>query len=408
MNRKILHLDLDAFYCAVEEQRNPKLIGKPFAVGGHPNERGVVASCSYAARHYGVRSAMPMAKALSLCPNLAVISPHGGEYSKVSRQVMDILYEITPLVEQLSIDEAFLDTSALDQPAEITARELQSLVRNELGLPCSIGVATNKLLAKTANDIGKVSVKGSSPPNAITVVPAGGESEFLAPLPVRALWGIGPKTAERLATIKIHTIGELAIFSPNRLGKIFGKLGYDISRRAQGIDERPLVTTHEPKSFSQEITFARDISDEMQLLDTIQKLSTRVSSRLKKSGYCGKTVKLKLRWSDFTTLSRQSTLLTPTDQYAVIGNVATKLFQKEWLDVRPVRLLGVGVAGLGPPIQQLNLWDDASNGERESLINNDLEEALKILRQRFGEDVIQFAGEIGTRKYNKMDDSASP
>jgi DNA polymerase-4 len=210
MSRKILHLDLDAFFCAVEEQRNPDLAGKPFAVGGRPEERGVVASCSYPARLYGVHSAMPMARARRLCPGLMIISSRHSVYSQVSRQVMERLHRLSPLVEQVSIDEAFLDVSDLLDTGEEIARRLQQEIKAELSLPCSIGIASNKLVAKIANDVGKAANRSGKPPNAITNIPVGQEAEFLAPLPVERLWGVGPKTAERLFRIGIRLIGDLA------------------------------------------------------------------------------------------------------------------------------------------------------------------------------------------------------
>ena len=356
--RKILHLDLDAFFCAVEEQRNPSLIGKPFAVGGRPETRGVVASCSYAARKFGVRSAMPMSRALRLCPNLIIVSSHHRIYSDVSRQVMQRLDQLTPLVEQISIDEAFLDVTELPESGEIVARRLQSDIRDQLGLPCSLGVATNKLLAKIANDVGKSAARGAGPPNAITVVPCGEEAAFLAPLPAQALWGIGPKTAERLKEIGVITIGDLAHLPENELVSMFGKNGHDLAMHARGIDDRPIVTEHKIKSISQETTFARDVRDETTLRTTVFELSEMVGRRLRASSLSATTVKLKIRWPDFTTLTRQMTLTHPTDQDSEISTIALQLLGKIWKSSQPVRLIGVGVSGLKPPHNQLSLWND--------------------------------------------------
>ena len=250
MTRTILHLDLDAFFCAVEEQHNKALVGKPFAVGGDPQKRGVVASCSYAARKFGVRSAMPMARAVRLCPDLIVVSRHMGDYSAMSRKVMAILHRLTPLVEQLSIDEAFLDVTGLPGDGEQIARQLQARIRDELDLPASLGVASNKLIAKIANNIGKASATGDGPPNAINVIAPGAEAAFLAPLPVRELWGVGPKTAQRLRQMNVETIGDLTRWSERDLAMRFGKLGHDLARRAMGIDNRPVQTEHETKSVS--------------------------------------------------------------------------------------------------------------------------------------------------------------
>ena len=254
MPRTILHLDLDAFYCAVEETRNPELRGKAFAVGGKPDERGVVASCSYAARKLGVRSAMPMSKALRLSPGLIIVPGHHRIYSEVSKQVMDILHTQTGLVEQISIDEAFLDISDIQENPERLARKLQARIHDELQLPCSIGIASNKLVAKIATEVGKalalkrIKAQGlAEPPNAVTVVGLGEEAAFLNPLPADMLWGVGPKTSARLTELGIHTIGELAKWPESEMLRLFGENGRDLSRHAKGIDDRPIETERETK-----------------------------------------------------------------------------------------------------------------------------------------------------------------
>lgn len=388
MTRKILHLDLDAFFCAVEEQRDSSLRGRAFAVGGRPDERGVVASCSYAARKFGVHSAMPMSQALRLCPDLIVVPSRHGVYGDVSRRVMAVLRDLTPVVEQVSIDEAFLDVSGRREPAEMLARGLQAAIRDDLGLPCSLGVATNKLVAKIANTVGKAQADGPGPPNAITVVPPGQEAAFLAPLDVRELWGVGPKTAERLAGMGIHTIGDLAAWPADDLARRFGKHGADLARRARGDDDRPLETEHEAKSISKETTFAADVSDGKLLRETLLELSTGVGRRLRRAGLSGPTVKLKLRWADFTTLTRQTTLRQPTDQDSVIYETALALFEATWERGRPVRLLGVGVTGLDETAYQLPLWETGSAEERRLL------EALDALRDRFGEGVVKRGSQL--------------
>lgn len=358
MPRRILHLDLDAFFCAVEELRNPSLVGKPFAVGGRPEQRGVVASCSYAARMRGVRSAMPMARALRLCPELRIVPAQHGTYAQVSRRVMEYLYQLAPLVEQISIDEAFLDISELPGSSEAIARQIQRRINEEQGLPCSIGIASNKLVAKIANDVGKASARGAKPPNAITIVPEGMEAEFLAPLPVERLWGVGPKTAAELAKVGVTTIGDLAKCSEKELVAKFGKTGAYLAQRARGIDDTPIVPYHEPKSISQEITFARDISDGEQLRRTLRELAESIGKNLRQEGYLGSTIKLKVRWPDFTTVTRQMTLRAPTDQDDLIAGAALALFEKLWTPGKAVRLIGVGVGGLGSHPRQLSLWDE--------------------------------------------------
>jgi DNA polymerase-4 len=381
--RKIIHLDLDAFFCAVEELRDPTLKGRPFAVGGRPDERGVISSCSYAARQFGVHSAMPTGLAQGVCPGLLVITPQHTQYGKISGQVMERLRQWTALVEQISIDEAFLDLSDLSEAAESLARRLQSEIRSALGLPCSLGVATNKLVAKMATDVGKAAHRGVEPPNAITVVPPGQEAAFLAPLPVLSLWGVGPKTAARLAELGIQTIGDLAGWEAAGLAKRFGKSGYDLARRARGIDPSPIVTEHEAKSISQEVTFSRDVSDADTLRRTLRELCETVGRHLRRAHLNGSTVKLKLRWPDFTTLTRQVTLPQPTDQDQMLFNAALDLLEKHRPAGQLVRLLGVGVTHITTPIRQLGLWDTDSEKNRR------LQTALDALREKYGEDIVR-------------------
>ncbi|HLF90202.1 MAG TPA: DNA polymerase IV [Anaerolineales bacterium] len=357
-SRVIIHLDLDAFYCAVEEQRDPTLHGKPFAVGGQPESRGVVSSCSYAARQFGVRSAMPMSRAVRICPGLQVVSPHFDLYRAASRKVMERLHALTPLVEQISIDEAFLDGTDLTDDPDALAHNLQQTILTELGLPCSLGVAINKLVAKIASDFGKGQARGAGPPNAITVVPPGSEAEFLSPLPVERLWGVGPKTAARLNKMGIATIGDLARTSPTELSRLFGKHGEDMSRRAQGIDDSPIVTVREAKSFSQEETFARDVGDPNRLRALIEEQAKSLAYQLQKQNLTATTIKLKIRWPNFTTLTRQTTLSQAFDDSYLIAQTAWMLLEKIWQPGKRVRLLGVGVSGLAPRPRQLGLWED--------------------------------------------------
>lgn len=255
--RTIIHLDLDQFFCAVEEQRDTSLRGKTFAVGGRPEGRGVVASASYAARAFGVRSAMPMAQAVRLCPELIVVRPDFAAYRAASQQVMARLHTLTELVEQISIDEAFLDATALDADGAGIAARLQQTIRDDLALSCSLGVAGNKLVAKIATDVGKSMARRGAIPSAICVVPPGEEAQFLAPLPATALWGVGPKTAEKLASMGIVTVGDIANWPAADLARRFGQHGADLARRARGIDPRPIVTERAAKSISQETTFAQ-------------------------------------------------------------------------------------------------------------------------------------------------------
>lgn len=396
MPRVILHLDLDAFFCSVEETRNPSLRGKPFAVGGQPDERGVIASCSYAARALGVRSAMPTSRALRLCPGLIVLPPRHRLYSEVSKQVMERLGQLTPLLEQISIDEAFLDITDLGGSPERIARDLQARLRDELGLPASIGIASTKLVAKIAAEVGKKAALSRTPsaglpsaqaeigpPCALTIVPPGEEAAFLAPLPADMLWGVGPKTAARLAELGIHTIGDIARWPEADLIRLFGEHGRALWRHARGVDERPIVTEYETKSISQETTFARDVRDDRILLSTLRELAGQVGRRLRQNELAGATVKLKIRWPDFTTLTRQTTLKQPTDQGEEIASTAAALLKSVRRSGQAVRLIGVGVSRLGPPIRQLSLWDDGGEKSRK------LQEAVDALQEKYGRKMIR-------------------
>jgi len=348
--RAIIHLDLDAFYAAVEVLENPDLAGKPVVVGGRPEERGVVAAASYPAREFGVRSAMPMSRALSLCPEAIVLPPRHGLYRDYSRRVMAILRQTSPLVEQMSIDEAYLDLTEQVPTWEASievARELQAQIKKGCGLSASLGVATNKLVAKVASDRDK--------PGGLTVVRPGEEAAFLAPLPVRVLWGVGPVTAEKLAAMGVTTVGQLARLSEEELWAQFGRRGAEMAQAARGIDERPVVTEHEAKSVSQETTFPRDLTDVEALREQLWQLSQGMARRLKKVERAAGTVAIKLRYADFITLTRQTTLAVPTDDERVIYQAAVALLDRAWKRGRPVRLLGVAGRHLSPPVGQLPL-----------------------------------------------------
>jgi len=336
---------------------------------------------------------MPMGQAIRLCPHLIVVGSTRGAYSERSRAVMAILRDTAPDVEPLSIDEAFLDVTILPQPIETIARALQKRINDELELPCSLGGATNKMLAKTANTVGKAQGPTDKPPNAITIVPPGAEASFLAPLPIRRLWGVGPKNAETLSQLGLTTVGDVANWSEAALTARLGKLGADIWRRAQGIDFRPVMTEHEAKSISKEMTFARDVADEAALKLTLRRLSDGVGRQARKAGLAGTTVKIKLRWTDFTTLNRQVTLDQPTDMDSEIYALAARLFDQVWVEGRPVRLIGVGLGGFSQPNKQMGLWEDR-DGEEQA---EELQSALDRLRDRFGETMITRASDLNYR-----------
>lgn len=383
--RKLIHLDLDAFFCAVEELRDPSLRGKPFAVGGQPGQRGVVATCSYAARRFGLHSAMPMSRAVRLCPQLIIVRHHFKEYMEYSDQVHDLMKSYSSLVQPISIDEAFIDVSHQPEDGLFYARKLQAEIRNSLGLPSSLGVATNKLVAKIATNVGKAANKTGEYPFAIQVVPNGEEAAFLSPLPADALWGVGAKTAEKLSELGIHTIGDIAAFPLKELERRFGQVGSYLHYRSQGIDTSPVHVSHETKSISHEETFARDVSDGKLLRAAIHEQSQSIGRQLRRHELFGSTVALKIRWPDFTKITRQSTLPKPTDDAKQIEAMALDLLNKHWKSGKPVRLIGVRISNLGPPSRQLILWDwnprDAEKQER-------LQKAIETLQSRYGQATV--------------------
>jgi len=349
--RAIIHIDLDAFYAAVEMLENPELKGQPVLVGGRPESRGVVATASYAARAYGVHSAMPMARAVRLCPQAIVLAPRFDVYRRYSRHVMALLQETARLVEKVSIDEAYLDlTENVDtwHAAVRIARRLQERVRDEVGLSASIGVATNKLVAKVASDHDK--------PGGLTVVQPGGEAAFLAPLPVQVIWGVGPVTAEKLAHMQVTTVEDLARLPERALEARFGNHGGAMARRARGIDLRPVSTEHERKSVSRETTFSQDLQELSDLKRHLWQLSQSVARRLERVGVAAGTISIKLRYGDFETLTRQMSLDVPTSDEIRIYQAALVLLRQTWERGRSVRLLGVGGDHLTPPTGQLSLF----------------------------------------------------
>jgi DNA polymerase-4 len=392
--RKILHLDLDAFFCAVEELKNPSLAGKAFAVGGKPDHRGVISSCSYPARKCGVHSAMPTGQALRQCPKLILVSSSFGEYSAKSQAVMNILNQLTGLVEQISIDEAFLDVTDLPEDGETIARKLQADVAAITGLPCSIGVASNKLVAKIATDTGKARSEGDTYPRAILVVPPGFEAQFLAPLPTKAMWGVGPKMEASLTEAGIRTIGEITEHTKVELECLFGKYGSELYDRARGIDERPISLEREAKSVSQETTFSKDTADLALLRQTMKDLSTQVGYRLRQEEVSARVIRLKIRWSDFSTHSRQVSLPQATDQDGVIYSTAEGLFKRIWEPGKPVRLLGVGGSDLIETSRQMSLWETPTEKEHRLLL------ALDELREKYGKKAVRRGNKIVPKNHN--------
>ena len=350
--RHIIHADLDAFYATVEQLDNPELLGKPVLVGGRPENRGVVATASYEARTFGVRSAMPMRTAVRLCPQGIIIPPRFTRYRDMSRQVMDIFRDFTEIVEPLSLDEAYLDISeAVDEaqgrwPLGV-ALELKRRVKEETGLTVSVGVSVSKSVSKIASDLDK--------PDGLVVVPPGEQAGFLAPLPVGKLWGIGPKTAERLHAAGVTTIGKLAEQSPEWFSRMFGQRAAAVRLRAAGLDDEPVHTERETKSVSSETTFPDDLGDAAELRRVLEELADSVAGSLEGKALQGRTVTVKMRLADFTTFSRQTTLPTPSNDAAPIKDTAWRLLSAELTPGRSFRLLGVGVSNFVDADEQRQL-----------------------------------------------------
>ena len=389
MTRSILHLDLDAFFCAVEELSDPSLAGRAFAVGGQPGKRGVVASCSWPARRYGVRSGMPMGEAVRLCPQLLVVSHSFGNYAEISARVMALAQELTPMVEPVSIDEAFLDITGTPGDPSLVARALQERIARQLHLPCSIGGGSNKLIAKMATNAAKNAGGGDAPPRAIKIVAPGAEADFLAPLAVEALWGCGPKTTERLREMGVSTLGDLARWPTRDLVRRFGKHGYDIAQRARGIDERIVESSFVTKSVGHSSTFLRDQREARPIRRKLRDLAERVGLRLRRQHLRGRTVTLTLRWSDFTTVMHQTTLPMAVNDDLLIWQAAEALLESYWPRGRPLRLIGVRVSGLESDRQgrQLELWE----APRELA----LQAALDNIRNRFGDGSLRRCSAMG-------------
>ena len=339
----VAHLDLDAFFAAVEELEQPELREKPLVVGGDPHGRGVVATANYAARKYGIFSAMSCAEALRRCPHAVFLKPRHSTYKEYSRAVWTAIREVVPTVERTGMDEGYLDIGEVATDfgqARAVAEAVQAAVRGATSLSCSLGVAGSKVVAKIASDRRK--------PGGITVVPAGKEATFLAPFDVRRLPGVGPRAEERLRRGGVETIGALAALSDDALRPLLpGKLGPLLRDRARGIDPRGLETSSETVSISAEETFERDVADRERLHDELRRMSERVAERLAAAGQTGRTVSTKVRYPDFSIRSRSTTLPVGTDDPERIGELACALLDRALAD-RPgaLRLVGVGVSGL--------------------------------------------------------------
>lgn len=384
--KTILHIDMDAFFAAVEAHDHPELKGLPVVIGSPPDKRGVVSTCSYEARKFGIHSAMPSRTAFQRCPHAVFLPVNMKRYREVSQQIMEIFRRFTPMVEPLSCDEAFLDVTGArylfgDGP-EI-ARRIKAAVKKETGLTCSVGVASNMFLAKIASDLNK--------PDGLTVVPASEKliAAFLAPLPVKRMWGAGKKTQEILEIHNIRTIGDLQTVAPEKLAAWIGEnSAVSFRRLAFGIDGRELTTDSEEKSISNEITFDEDQRDAGVVEAALLDLADKVGTRLRRAGYYAATAQIKLRWTDFSTITRQRKLNPPCCDDITLRETALELFRKEKLH-SAVRLIGFGVSGLrrtadAPQLDLFQAPEKQTSTRREALSR-----AVDRVRERFGRKSLQ-------------------
>jgi DNA polymerase-4 len=379
--RSILHVDMDAFYAAVEQRDNPELRGKPVVVGGGSN-RGVVAAASYESRVFGIRSAMPMAEARHRCPDLCRVAPRMSHYQAVSREIFRIFREFTPLVEGLSLDEAFLDVTAsrkLFGSGQRIAREIKDRIHERTELTASVGVAGSKLVAKIASDLDK--------PDGLVVITQDNLHEKLDPLPVAVIPGIGKETQARLSRISIRTIADLRQAGNHDLEPVFGRFSQKTRDRAAGIDDRPVVPSRAEKSISTEETYDLDLADRGDMERQLLRLAERTSGRLRKAGLVAGTIQVKIRQSDFQTCTRQTSVQPPGNGTDQIFEIARQLL-RSWLAKNPgarVRLLGVGGSNLGPAGQ-----DDLFAGQAAAS-GTEVDRAVDEIRDRFGNSSVSRA-----------------
>ncbi len=393
--RIFAHVDMDAFYAAVEIRDDPSLEGLPVVVGGSASGRGVVSAASYEARTYGIHSAMPMAEALRRCPHLVRLAGNFGKYHHASDQIMEIFRRFSPRIEPLSLDEAFLDltgtTRVLGTPAQI-GRKIKDAIRSTTRLTASVGIAPVKFVAKIASDLEK--------PDGLVVIEPGRVAETLRPLPIARLWGVGPRTREALQDMGVRTIGDLADMNRRALVSRFGQHGEHLHDLAQGRDQREVVPDWEAKSYSHEQTFGRDQTDVEVLESVLLDESFRVSRRLRKDGVTGRIVQIKLRYHDFRTLTRRTTLGGPTCDVGRIYQAARHLFTEEW-NGDPVRLIGVGVAAIIPAgSEMLDLFAEPATQQRRRV----LAETIDRIEDRFGRGKVLPAKLLGIKDQRREED----
>ncbi len=380
--RIVIHVDMDAFYAAVEQRDRPELRGRPVIVGGTPEGRGVVSAASYEAREFGVHSAMPSAQAVRACPHGAFLPVDMTKYRRVSEQIMGILALHADVIEQISIDEAFLDVTGRARDfaaAKRAARSVKREVRAESGLTGSVGVGPNKFLAKLASDLEK--------PDGLVVIEPHEAEQFLAPLPVAKLWGVGPKTEERLRDNGLRTIGQVARTPVEELRRLLGAWGDVIHELARGVDDRPVEPVREAKSVSAEETFAQDLHDVGDMRKALADLSREVARRLQGEGLKARTVAIKVRFGDFRTITRQTTLKEASDRAELLRSRAHRLLDGVDRGGQGIRLLGVRGSGLEETVGQLSLFDEKAQRRGQ------LERTLSYIRRRFGPEAVRWARE---------------
>lgn len=378
----LIHLDMDAYYASVEIRERPELAARPVVVGGSPEGRGVVAAANYEARKYGVHSAMPMATALRRCPELVVLRVRMDLYAAESKRIHAIIGRYTPLIEPLSLDEAFVDARAsikLFGSVEDIARRIKREIRDELGLTASIGVAPVKFAAKIASDLGK--------PDGFLVIQPAGLRAFLDPLPVSRLWGVGKVGERTLHGLGLHTIADVAGRDEVFMERHFGKHGLHLLRLAHGIDPRGVVPEQETKSVSNEMTFAADIADRDELRALLLQLTEQVAWRLRNHGLKGRTVQLKARYADFTTVTRAHTLDAPTDATDALWRAVAPLLDRLPRPDQPLRLIGMRVSGFGAESDaaQADLFADPKASQ-------EIDRVADEIKARFGKGAIRRAG----------------
>lgn len=393
IGRAIMHLDLDAFFAAVAQKDNPELKGKPVIVGGRAQSRGVVSTASYEARAFGVHSAMSAFEAQRLCPDGIWVTPDFARYKELSAQVFDIIYQHTPYIERTSIDEAYADitpdAAGTKHPVAIALAIQEEIAK--LDLSCSIGLSNNRTASKIGSDFLK--------PRGLTLIWPGNEASFLAPLPIEKMGGIGRVTASKLRTLHINTLGELAAMNPKDLEQLIGSAAFSLVQRAAGRDDTPLSVEHETKSISNESTFASDLTSPTDIERELKRLTQKVCWRLRKEDLYGKTINLKLKFSDFTVKTFAQTLACATNTDSIVEQTVLELYRSSQYQGYAVRLLGVSVSNFADPCEQLNLFKDADQtdaGREKGLLDR-----IDAIREKFGYGAIKRGSQISSPDSNK-------